>query len=314
MLKWQVRFLAVSVLILAAFEAAAALGAETWRLEKGDGWKEVTGQGYDKYLSDVAEIKRLVNLRKADEAEKKLAQLKKDFPEVAGRDLDAFMKGEMLFAGGKYVKAIRKFDSFLKKYPESELYGAALDREYAIGTAFLAGEKRTVLGIFRIKGYEEGEKIMEKISDRAGDAPIAEKAALAVARSYEKRAKFNEAYLKWSEISYRWSTGDVGKEALLGMARCKQAAYRGPGYDSSSLVSAKSYYEDFRQRYPADAEKLGVDEKLKQIVEQLAYKQFSIGKYYQRTDSVQPANFYYQMVLANWPESTAAKMAEQEKK
>jgi outer membrane protein assembly factor BamD (BamD/ComL family) len=313
MLKWQVRFLAVFVLILTAFQIAGAAGAETWRLEKGKDWKAVTGQGNDKYFSDVAEIKRLVNMGKASDAEKKLAQLKKDFPEIAGRDLDAFMKGEMLFARGKFVKAVRKYDKFLAKYPESELYGAALDREYAIATAFLAGEKKTVLGIFRIRGYDEGEKIMEKISDRAGDAPIAERALLAVARSYEKRTKFNEASGKWSEVSYRWPTGEAGKEALLGMARCKHAAYKGPGYDSSSLVSAKSYYEDFKQRYPADAEKIDIDGKLKQIVEQLAYKQFSIGRYYQRTGSVQPANSYYQMVLDNWPGSTAAKMVKQEK-
>lgn len=309
--KWQMRFLTATVLILQVVQAA---GAETWRLEKGKDWKAVTGQGSDKYLSDVAEIKRLVNLGKAGEAEKKFVQLKKDFPEIVGRDLDAFMKGEMLFAGGKFVKAVRSFDEFLAKYPDSELYGAALDREYAIATAFLAGEKKTVLGIFRIKGYDEGEKIMEKISDRAGDAPIAERAMVAVARSYEKRKKFIEAYHKWSEISYRWPTGDVGKESLLSMARCKHAAYRGPGYDCSNLVSAKSYYEDFKQRYPSDAEKLDVDGKLKQIVEQLAYKQFNIGQYYKRTGSVQPANFYYQMVQDNWPGSTAAKMVEQEKK
>jgi outer membrane protein assembly factor BamD (BamD/ComL family) len=313
MLKRQVQFLAVSVLILAAFQVAGAAGAETWRLEKGKDWKAVTGQGDDKYLSEVAEIKRLVNQGKAGEAEKKFAQLKKDFPEAAGSDLDAFMKGEILFAKGELVKAVKKYDRFLAKYPESKLYDAALDREYAIGTAFLAGEKKTVLGIFRIRGYDEGEKIMDKISDRAGNAPIGERAALAVARSYEKRKKFNEAYHKWSEVSYKWPTGETGKEALLGMARCKHAAYRGPGYDSSSLVSAKSYYEEFKQRYPADAEKIDVDGKLKQVVEQLAYKQFGIGQYYQRTGSLQPANVYYQMVLDNWPGSTAAKMVKQEK-
>jgi outer membrane protein assembly factor BamD (BamD/ComL family) len=47
---------------------------------------------------------------------------------------------------------------------------------------------------------------------------------------------------------------------------------------------------------------------LNQINEQLAYKQFSIGRYYQKTGNKQAANFYYRMVIDNWPESTAAKM------
>jgi outer membrane protein assembly factor BamD (BamD/ComL family) len=41
----------------------------------------------------------------------------------------------------------------------------------------------------------------------------------------------------------------------------------------------------------------------------LAYKQFSIGRYYQKTGNEQSANLYYRMVLRNWPDSSAAKMA-----
>jgi outer membrane protein assembly factor BamD (BamD/ComL family) len=291
--------------------AGAAGAAETYRLERNGEWKNLTDK--DKYLSAIANIKQLVSMGQTKEVKKALEQLKKDFPETAGPDLEAFMKAEMLFAKGKYTKAVRSYDAFMSKYPESGLYEAALDREFAIATAYLGGEKRTVLGIFRIRGYEEGEKIMDKIIDRAGNTPIAEKAALSVAQSYEKRKKFNEAYLRWSDISSRWPSGQIGKDALLAMARCKHAAYRGPKYDGSGLVSAKSYYENFQQRYPKDAEELKVAEKLKQINEQLAYKQYETGRYYERTGNVQQANFYYQMVSNEWPQSTAAKMIENAK-
>jgi outer membrane protein assembly factor BamD (BamD/ComL family) len=160
-----------------------------------------------------------------------------------------------------------------------------------------------------MSGFETGEKIMDKISDRAGDAPIAKKAALTVVEHLEKRDMLNEAYDKWSQISSRWPTGQIGKDALLGMARCKHALYKGPKYNATNLISAKSYYENFQQRYPEDANQLSIGEKIAQINEQLAYKQFNTGCYYQRTGSVEAANLYYNMVMANWPESTAAKMA-----
>ena len=152
---------------------------------------------------------------------------------------------------------------------------------------------------------------MDRITDRTGETPIAIRAAVSVAKSYEKRGKFNEAYLKWSQISLRWPTSQIGKESLLAMARCKHAAYKGPKYDVSNLISAKSYYENFKLRYPKDAEEFDVDKRLEQINEQMAYKQFSIGQYYQETGSKQSANFYYQMVIDNWPGSTAAKMAKE---
>ena len=80
---------------------------------------------------------------------------------------------------------------------------------------------------------------MGKISDRTGNADMAKNAMLSVAHSYEKRKEYNEAYLKWSEISMRWPTGEMAKDALLAMARNKYAAYRGAAYDGSSLIAQK---------------------------------------------------------------------------
>ena len=287
------------------------VSGETWHLGRDQNWNALSKKNEDKYIAAVAEIKRLVNEGKTMPVCIAWDKFKKDFPEIAGPDFDAFFEAELLFCEGKFVKAVRAYDKFLDEFPDSKLYEAALDRQYSIATAFLAGQKKPILKIFKIKGYAEGAKIMERIADRAGDAPVGLKAALTVAESYERRGKFNEAYHKWSQIMSQWPSGQTGKEALLSMGRCQHAAYRGPKYDSSSLISAKSYYENFRLRYPAESSKFDIDRKLKQIDEQLAYKQFSIGQYYQQSGSKQASNAYYRMIIDNWPDSTAAKMAKQ---
>jgi len=311
MFENRMRFVIALALISLLSQQLRVVSAETWHLEKSGHWKPISADERDKYLLAVAQIKQMVNTGQTEDVGKALNRLKKDFPEITGPDSDAFFEAEILFCDGKFTKALRGYDRFLAEYPESELYEAAQERQFAIATAFLAGQKKRVLGVFKIRGYAEGEKIMERISDRAGDAPIALKAALAIAKSLEKRAKFNEAYYKWSEVSSRWPTGQIGKEALLAMARCKHAAYKGPKYDVSNLISAKSYYENFKLRYPKEAAKFDIDARLEQINQQLAYKQFDIGRYYQQTDNRQSANLYYQMVIDNWPKSTAAKMAKE---
>jgi outer membrane protein assembly factor BamD (BamD/ComL family) len=309
MFKSKVWFIIVLVGFLLLFVQAGFVSAETWRLERGSDWKALGSAEQDKFLLEVAEIKQLVDTGKTEAVVRALNKLKKDFPETVGPDFDAFMQAELLFSQGKFVKASRAYEKFLVDFPQSRLYEAALDRQFAIATAFLGGQKVPVLKIFKVKGYAEGEKIMERIGDRAGSSPIALKAALSVVESYEDRGKFNEAYLKWSQIQTQWPTGQTGKDALLGMGRCKHAAYKGPNYDASGLVSAKSYYENFRLRYPEDAEKLDIEKRIGQIDEQQAYKQFSIGRYYQRTGSKQAAFFYYQMVIDKWPSTAAAEMA-----
>lgn len=308
MLIKKVRSIIVFLLILLFVQSGTIL-ADTWHLGEGQQWQSVSGES--RYLQAVAEIKKLVNSGQTKEVRQAFCELKKEFPEIAGPDLDAFIKGEILFSEGKFVKASRAYDKFLKEFSDSKFYDVVLDRQFAIATAFLAGEKVAILKVFKIKGYAEGIRIMERISDRAGDAPIAVRASLAIARNYEKRGKFEDAYFQWSLISSRWPTGETGRDSLLAMARCKHSAYKGPNYDVSDLISAKSYYNNFRLRYTEDAKELKIDKKLELIEEQIAMKRFSTGEYYQQTGNVQSANFYYQMVLDNWPNSTAAKMLKQ---
>jgi tetratricopeptide (TPR) repeat protein len=404
MLKYRIRFIALVIVAISA--ALSTASADIWRLEKGQDWKAVSAEGNDKFLLAVAETKKLVNTGQTNAARQAFDKLKEDFPEIAGPDLDAFINAEMLFCKGDFIKAADTYDKLLTKYPQSKLRDAALDRQFAIATAFLGGQKKTALGIFEVeafsdglkimkrvsdraantpigaeaavalaqkyeetgdftrairtydkllteqpesqsrelvldrqyaiataylggrtkrvlrvikmKGYAEGVKIMEKITDRAGlDNPTGLKAAIAVAEHYEKRKQFNEAYLKWWEISLQWETGKTGADALLGMARCSHAAYnnhpehRIPFYDASNLNTAKSCYEKFKLLYPKNAEEIGVDEIIKQIDEQLAHKQFTIGRYYQRTDKSQAANLYFDMVISDWPGTKAAEMAKE---
>lgn len=308
-LKHSLQSVTLLAIIVLAGQARTA-SADTWQLEQDQNWKSVQT---DKYLLVMVRTENLVSTGQTMALYQEWSKLRKEFPEIPEQDLDTFIEAELLFCDGKFTKAARNYNKFLdKNYHESELYDAALYRQFCIAEAFLAGRKTTVLGIFKIKGYAKGASIMESIDNRAGDRPIGRQALVAIAESYEKREKFNEAYFTWwniyNEAGIRKQTH---KQALLGMARCKHKAYKGPKYYASCLDSAKSYYEDFIRWYKEDAKKLGIDEILKQIEEQRAYKQFSVGQYYEKTGNRLAANLYYQMVIRNWPESESAELTKE---
>ena len=109
----------------------------------------------------------------------------------------------------------------------------------------------------------------------------------------------------------------MSKEALLGMGRTKIAAYNQHPehkrhlYDTSGLITAKSCYSRFKLLYPVDARKINVDKILEEIDEQLAYKQLSIGQFYQSTGYTNAANLYYRMVVNDWPDTQAANTAKE---
>jgi outer membrane protein assembly factor BamD (BamD/ComL family) len=279
-------------------------------------------------LMAVAHIKMLVNTGQCKEAQRAFKQLKTDFPEVAGNDsndLALFIQAEILLCQGKLSKAAGEYRKLLDEFPDGEFYDAALDRQFRIATAFLGGHKRPFLGIFKIKGYSQGVKMMDDISYRVPlDDPdgMGTKAALAVAQHYQQRKMLEEAYYRWAEIHDQHSTNRLGKQALLEMAECREALYRGSQYDSSDLIgrplnpqsyydSAKSSYEKFKRQYPGDANEYGVDRKLNEIDERLAIKQFQAGQYYQERGKMLSANLYYRMVIDRWPHTETAKIAGQ---
>jgi outer membrane protein assembly factor BamD (BamD/ComL family) len=287
----------------------STLKAETFRLNESGNWSDTGNSEEEQFILRVAEMKKLVDAGKPNKVSIAIEQLKADFPDIAGADFDAFTEAEMLLAKGNLTKAVRQYEKFLDNYPASPLRDAALQREFGIASDFLAGRRKRMLLVLNLRRYDEGVKIMEKISDRAGSSDVAKRASIAVALSYENRRKYEEAYLKWSEIQTRWPAGQIAKDALLEMAKTKYATYRGPAYDATGLISAKSYYENFKLRYPQEAQQLHVDDTLSRISEQLAEKLLGIAEYYDRTQSKGPANMYYQMVIDDWPQSKAARTA-----
>jgi len=310
----------VVLVLFVAMSWLSAASADTWLLDESQDWKQVSTDRKDRYLLAVAELKKSIDSGQAGTAQKAFDKIKKDFPDIVKPDLDMFIKAEIYYCKDQFARATINYEKLLNKYPDTRFYDASLHREFTMAEAFLAGRKKTVLGVIRIKGHAEGVKIMERISDRAGlDEPngIGLKAAIAVAEHYERNRQFNEAYLKWSEIASYWQTGQIGKEALLRMAQDKLAAYnkhpeqKRPRYDASKLTTAKSYYERFSLLYPEEAKQLAVPQTIKDIDEQLAYKEFTIGRYYQKSGKHQAANLYFDMVVHNWPNSKAAEMAKQ---
>ncbi len=318
MWKHRMWFLELALVVLIACCPSAT--AETWRLKGGESLEVVADDPQEQYLHAIAEIKKLVREGDAGEVKAALEQLKEDFPDRVGPDLELFVLGEVRYWQDRYGKAMVKYEKLLKDYPGSEYAGLALQREFDMAQEYLQGRKKVVLGILKLSGYAEGIEIMEKISDRAGlDEPngVGLRAAISVAEHYEAREKFIEAYLKWSEIASYWESGPLGKRALYRMAENNLAAYNRypleerPNYDAAKLATAKTYYQKFLLLYPEEARQNEIPQKIEQIDEQMAFKQYSIGRFYERTGEHQAANLYFDMVVQNWPKTEAAALAQE---
>jgi outer membrane protein assembly factor BamD (BamD/ComL family) len=297
------------VILLAVLGLAFLCFAETWHLGSDQNWKKVSEQGNsdNAFMVAVAQAKQHVSSGDTAKAKRAYDKLKKDYPELAGGDFDAYVKGELLYSKRKYAEASQAYESFLDQYPKSLFFRSAMERQQQIATAFLGGQKRPILKVFKVSAYEEGAEISNKIADRAGDAPAAKRALQILAQSREKRGAYEEAYQAWADASNRWPTGEMGQESLMGMARSLELAYKGPKFDGKVLASSKSYYAEYLKRYPESAQQLNLSEKIIKLDEKLGEKELLIADYYARTGSTNAADIYYQQIIDDWPATSAAK-------
>lgn len=290
---------------------AVCCSADTLRLDQQGQWQDLTNDPQGQYILAISQAKQSLGTANKKQALAALKKLKEDFQSIAGPDLDAYIEAETLHAKQSWSRASKKFQEFVKNWPESPFYTIANERLFSIGTAYLQGQKRSVLGILWLPAFDDGVKILRDIADRAGTGPIALRALTVLAETYENKKRYPEAYEVWSEVADKWPTGEIGEKSLLRMAQCLHAAYKGPKYDPSWLVSAKAYYEDYRNRYPDNARKINADQSIDTIVQQQAYKNYWVAQYYDKTDHPLAANLYYQYVLDTWPDSAAAQMTQQ---
>ncbi len=268
---------------------------------------------------DVKVLQEQVDLRQKRAVRHTSRLMMANYPHIAQYELKDFLKAETYLLKGKFSRAAKVYQKVLENYSASELRMPTVKRLFNIGTMYLVdGKKKVLLGIFRISGYETGIKILEIVSEAEGlEDPngVGLKGALYIVDNYEKRQAYEDAYLKWLEISIVWEDGELGRRALMGMADNKHASYNKNAPDrrhlfgASSLKAARTYYEKYLTLFPDDPKETYVTNTIDEIDEQLAYKEYSIAEFYGRTGQKQAANIYYEMVIESWPKSKAAQMA-----
>jgi tetratricopeptide (TPR) repeat protein len=301
-----------------------AASAETWHLEDGQGWERVSDEAreaYDKAKTYLGKGKRIKAARSFDTFLKECEPTS----ELYAAALDEQFVIAKEYLGGRKRRVLLFF--------RIKGYATGVKMMERISARANSGGDKVGAAVEGAESAEEKERL-RKLEGHLKE--LAANATVEVARSYEERAKrdidnYELAYFKWLEafetydrslrVSSSGPTGEIGKDSLLGMGRCMELSYRGPAYDATVLrgrpftelgiySGAEGCYEEFKAKYPQDAPRFDMDEKLEHIAEELARKDLYTGIYYGKAGNRQAANLYYQMVLREWPGTEAAGTAQ----
>jgi outer membrane assembly lipoprotein YfiO len=214
---------------------------------------------------------------------------------------------------GDLMQAYQWLEELLEGWPGTELADRALRKELIIAEMFLFKDRkqRRWGGILWLSATEEALDILNRIVDLwAPGKPIAEQALRRQADYHYLNGEFEEAELAFSRLMREFPRGKYHKIAMLRSGQSALARFPGVQFDEADLLEAEVYLNDFHETYPQEAAEYRVPQMLSRISESRAEKEYSIGRYYERTRAIDAAAYYYRWVVSQYPATTWAAEAQ----
>ncbi|HRK32858.1 MAG TPA: outer membrane protein assembly factor BamD, partial [Tepidisphaeraceae bacterium] len=257
-----------AVATLAAEEAFAHQPtSQTWEL-KGKEWQPAAGSAVDpSQVGDptLDEIEGLIERGRGKDAFKKAVVWLNGNSGSPSRDRGLYLAARSLYISGNKVKSFYYCDELMDLFTESAYFQPALELQYQIADGYLGGEKRRVLGLPLDDYSDEAIEMLFRIQVRSPGSQLAERALLRSADYYYSKSDYDlagDAYAAYVR-SYPRSP-DIARIRLR-QAWSYLAQFRGPRFDATPIVNAKSQLTDLIATYP----ELAQEENLGQLVDRI---------------------------------------------
>ena len=261
--------------------------------------------------ADVAAMRDLLIGKKHAKVISAAKKILKNYPLSAYGEEAMLLAGEAELAREHYYQAFEWFEKQLARFPTGKFYQRALDREFTVAEAFLAGKKRIALKVFRLPAREEGLDILARIVEHAPGSVIARKAVMRIGDHHYNRVEYAEAIDAYDTYVELFKNDPDCEYAMLQACRATHAQFKGIDYDDTPLLEAQQRYKTFAERYVKAAGRENVAGILKEIRETRAKKMYITGDFYKRTGRPGPAAYYFQQVIEAYGETAWAGMARQ---
>lgn len=307
-----------SVWLLAAASHGAMCAAlaraqvHEFRLGPDGAWVDASRPPADKDEATIAEARRLLAADKPDAARRLLddwieAHRRTDHPLVPEAYL---LRGDAWTASGNEYEALYDYEALARGYPGAPEFVTALERELDIAVRYVHGYKRKQLGIRWIDATTEGVELLIRIQERLPGSRLAERAAIELADAYQARGELELATQMYSIFLKNYPRSEYRRRAMVRLVDAQVRHYHGPRYDARGLREARDLVEDFREAYPADADREGLNtDLLNRIDEELAAQMLERARFYERRGDGVSSRFTLRRLVHKHPGTAAANEA-----
>ncbi len=232
-----------------------------------------------------------------------------DYPDSDFAPEAQFRIGICLEEEDELLDAFEAYQKLFDDYPGKGSLSEILNRQYAIGEAFMNGRKRLFV-FFRIRsGLGTAEDIFRKILDNATFSKASTRAQYSLGRVLQMDGDYNGAILEYNQLLTNYPGTEMIPLALFNIGICYYEEALSSDYDAGEVNKALQNFTRFVKSFPDNPKRGEAEEKIIELIDYKAEKAYAIGNYYNSPDSYAGARIYYQEVIDKYPESRYAALA-----
>ena len=283
-------------------------GQEVYELEDGQ-WLKERSVPPDSMEGKLQTARKLLAQDDPNQAMKLLNQWIKDYPNSPLQAEARLLLGDAKTQKRHYYRALFDYEFVIRAYPASEQFATALEREYEIARLFVNGMNRRLLGMRILPAEGEGEELLIRIQERAPGSEIGEKASLELADYYYRAGEMINASDAYDLFLINYPNSVNREWAMLRLIQANLARFKGPQFDPTGLIDARTRLLQYQREYPAAAERIGADALIVRISQSMARKDLVTAMWYEQTKKNVSAAYLYRRLIEDHPESPAAEEA-----
>lgn len=217
------------------------------------------------------------------------------------------------FHSEEFEFANRFFTTYLKKQSTPKFFEEAIQYKFKIADRYHRGAKRHLLGWEALPKWiparEEAIDIYDEVITALPHHPLAAQALFGKAQLLLKENEYKASIETYQILIRRFPKHPLASESYIGIAQVYLVQSQQEYPDQDFLDLAEINLRKFRADLPGE-ERVGVAEKmLGEMREVYASDLYDTARFYERTSKPHAAHLYYTRIMAKYPETKVAQLA-----
>lgn len=220
------------------------------------------------------------------------------------------LRGDARVATNSEWWALYDYEAVIKQFPGSVEFPKAVEREFDIGKRYLTGLKTKIFWMRLEDATSLGAELLVRVQERLPGSRIAEEACLFLADHYYRVRDLTQASEMYEIFLRNFPNSEHRQRAMQRRVYTSIGQFKGPSYDASGLVEARSLIKNFAEQYPAEAERAGMSDALSaRLDESIASQKLERARWYLKQGDQVSARFTLNRLRRAHPRTVAANIA-----